>query len=96
MVKIFYCSDYPLATAAFSNAGNSSSATERDYLISQGSSIASKNQIFYHTVTMTDSGDKNPSDSGDGKDEEGDETGSLKTEDFEVRMDLTDDLLHMV
>lgn len=45
---------------------------------------------------MTDSGDKNPSDSGDGKDEEGDETGSLKTEDFEVRMDLTDDLLHMV
>lgn len=78
-----------------SNAGNSRSSAERIYHIGQESSISPENQLLYHSLTMTDGGDENPSESSDGKDE-GDEIGSLKTEDFEVQMDLTDDLLHMV
>ena len=38
----------------------------------------------------------NQFDSGGGRDNEGDEAGTSKAEDLEVRMDLTDDLLHMV
>lgn len=41
-------------------------------------------------------GEENRIDSSGGKDDEGDASGTSKTEDFEVRMDLTDDLLHMV
>lgn len=96
MIKTFYCSDYHFATAAVSsNAENSSSSQERDYHISQGSS-PSKNQIFYHTLTMIDGGDKNPSEFTDENDDEGHESDTLRTEDLESRMDLTDDLLHMV
>ncbi|KAG6675169.1 hypothetical protein I3843_15G083200 [Carya illinoinensis] len=87
--------DYHFPTSVASNAGNSRSSAERVYHFSQGSSIPPENQLFYHSLTMTDGGDENPSESSDGKDD-GDEIGSLKTEDFEVRMDLTDDLLHMV
>jgi hypothetical protein len=94
MIKTFYCSDHHFATAVSSNAENSSSSQERDYHISQGSS-PSKNQIFYHTLTMNDCGDKNLSEFTDGKDD-GHESDTLRTEDLESRMDLTDDLLHMV
>ncbi|KAF5468651.1 hypothetical protein F2P56_012790 [Juglans regia] len=87
---------YHFPTSVGSNAGNSRSSAERVYHISQGSSIPTENQLFYHSPTMTDGGDENPSESSDGKDDGGDEIGDLKTEDFEVRMDLTDDLLHMV
>ncbi|KAM4122509.1 hypothetical protein ACB094_01G089000 [Castanea mollissima] len=88
--------EYHFPTAVFSNAGNSSSSADRDYHISQGSSFPSKNQIFYQTLTMCDGGGKNASESSDGTDDVGDESGSPRLEDFEVRMDLTDDLLHMV
>ncbi|XP_042965343.1 F-box/LRR-repeat protein 15-like isoform X1 [Carya illinoinensis] len=88
--------EYNFSTAVTSKAGSSAISAERDYQISQGSSFSSKNQMFYHTVTMADGGDKNASKSRDGKDDEGDESGRLETEYLEVRMDLTDDLLHMV
>lgn len=88
--------EYPFTTVVSSNAGISSSSADRDYHISLGSSFPSTNQMFYHTLTMNDGGGKNSSESSDGKDDEGDESGSPKMEDFEVRMDLTDDLLHMV
>ena len=45
---------------------------------------------------MSDGGGKNSSECSDGTDDVGDESGSPRLEDFEVRMDLTDDLLHMV
>ena len=96
IIKKIWCSEYHFASAVFSNAGNSSSSAERDYHISQGSSFPSKNQIFYHTLTMSDGGGKNSSECSDGTDDVGDEIGSPRLEDFEVRMDLTDDLLHMV
>lgn len=89
IIKKFWCSEYHFA-------GNSSSSADRDYHISQGSSFPSKNQIFYHTLTMSDGGGKNSSESSDGTDDVGDKSGSPRLEDFEVRMDLTDDLLHMV
>lgn len=96
IIKKFWCSEYHIPTAVFSNAGNSSSSADRDYHINQGSSFPSKNQIFYQTSTMSDGGGKNASESSDGTDDVGDESGSPRLEDFEVRMDLTDDLLHMV
>ncbi|KAH7523879.1 hypothetical protein FEM48_Zijuj06G0058800 [Ziziphus jujuba var. spinosa] len=84
------------ATAITSGAGNSSSSGDKDYNISQDTYVVSKNEIFYHTFMLNASGEENHDDSSSGKDVEGDESGTSKTEDSEVRMDLTDDLLHMV
>lgn len=88
--------DYHFASAVSSNVENSSSAQERDDHNFQGSSTPSKNQMFYHALTMTDGVGKFPSESSDGKDDEGCESGTLRMEELESRMDLTDDLLHMV
>lgn len=90
------CSERHYATAITSGDGNSSSSGDRDYNISQGSYAASKNEIFYHNFMLNNGGEENHLDSSSGKDVERDESGTSKTEDFEVRMDLTDDLLHMV
>ncbi|KAF3446108.1 hypothetical protein FNV43_RR11287 [Rhamnella rubrinervis] len=84
------------ATAITSGDGNSSSSGDRDYNISQGSYVASKNEIFYHNFMLNNGGEENHFESRSGKDVERDESGTSKAEDFEVRMDLTDDLLHMV
>lgn len=45
---------------------------------------------------LNNAGEENQFDSSGGKDDDGDASGASKVEDFEVRMDLTDDLLHMV
>lgn len=90
------CSECHYATAITSGAGNSSSSGDKDYNINQGSNVASKNEIFYHTFMLNTGGEETQDDSISGKDVEGDESGTSKTEDSEVRMDLTDDLLHMV
>lgn len=90
------CSECHYATAITSGDGNSSSSGDRDYNISQGSYVASKNEISYHNFMLANGGEENHFDSSSGKDLERDESGTSKTEDFEVRMDLTDDLLHMV
>ncbi|XVE53839.1 hypothetical protein DITRI_Ditri03aG0034200 [Diplodiscus trichospermus] len=50
--------------------------------------------IFYHNFMLNNGSDGHPFDANGGKDEE--DEGCLRTEDFEIRMDLTDDLLHMV
>ncbi|XWS26471.1 hypothetical protein CRYUN_Cryun26dG0035300 [Craigia yunnanensis] len=67
---------------------------ERDYNINQGSSISSNNGIFDHNFMLNNGSDVHPFDANGGKDDE--DEGGLRTEDFEIRMDLTDDLLHMV
>ncbi|RVW52254.1 F-box/LRR-repeat protein 15 [Vitis vinifera] len=82
-------------TAMPLEAGNSSSSTDRDYNVSQ-SPIPFNNEILRLTSMSNDSDDENPLDSNDGRDEEGDGFSTSKMEDLEVRMDLTDDLLHMV
>lgn len=89
------CSESHYAAAITSGAGNSSSSGDRDYNISQGSYVVSKKEIVYHNFMMND-GEENHFDSSDEEDVERDDSGTSKTEDFEVRMDLTDDLLHMV
>lgn len=77
-----------------SDAGNSSSTADRDYDFGQGST-SSHNGVFYQNFLLNNDGDGNPFDKSGGKGD-GDENGSPKPEDLEVRMDLTDDLLHMV
>ncbi|PON73101.1 F-box domain containing protein [Parasponia andersonii] len=84
------------SSAISSVAGNSSSSGDRHYDISHGSYVASKNEVFYHTFMVNNVGEQNQFDSTGGKDDERDASGTSKTEDFEIRMDLTDDLLHMV
>lgn len=77
-----------------SEAGNSSSSTDREYIVSPSSIVFNKEGL--PLTTMLNGGDgENPLESYDGREEEGDGF-STKMEDSEVRMDLTDDLLHMV
>ncbi|EEF46136.1 conserved hypothetical protein [Ricinus communis] len=82
-------------TAMSSDAGNPSSSSDRDFNLNQSSSVPARNEIFYHNFMWNNSSEENPCDSGGGRDD-GDESGTSKSEDLEVRMDLTDDLLHMV
>ncbi|KAF4352566.1 hypothetical protein F8388_014497 [Cannabis sativa] len=84
------------STAISSVAGNSSSSGDKHYDITHGSYVASKNEIFYHTFMLNNVGEENQFDLIGGNDNEGDTSGPSKTEDLEIRMDLTDDLLHMV
>ncbi|BFG18060.1 hypothetical protein CerSpe_043340 [Prunus speciosa] len=88
--------DVHCAMVISSGAGNSSSSADRDYRINQGSNVPYKSETFFQNFTPNNGGEESPFDSGSGKDDEGDKSGTSKTEDLEVRMDLTDDLLHMV
>lgn len=93
----FFCSrgcSYAI-TAMSSEAGNSSSSADREYNVAHAP-IAFNNEILPLTSMLNDGNDDNPHDSDDGRNEEGDGFGASKMEDSEVRMDLTDDLLHMV
>lgn len=90
------CSDVHCAMVISSGAGNSSSSADRDYRINQGSNVPYKSETFFQNFTPNNGGEESPFESGSGKDDEGDKSGTSKTEDLEVRMDLTDDLLHMV
>lgn len=81
--------------ATSSGAGNSSSS-DRDYSRNQGSNVLYKSEAFYHSLVPNNGGEENPFESVSGKDDERDNGDTSNSEDFEVRMDLTDDLLHMV
>ncbi|KAA8546239.1 hypothetical protein F0562_003022 [Nyssa sinensis] len=63
----------------------------KDYSFNQGSC---KSEIRYLSPMLNGGDDENPLDSTGERDGVG--YGASKTEDLEVRMDLTDDLLHMV
>lgn len=80
-------------TVISSEVGYSSSRAYTTY--SQGS-FPSNNEIFYHTSSLHSDGYKNLIGSSSGKDDEENDSGASEMEDSEVRMDLTDDLLHMV
>lgn len=95
-VDTISCSDFHYAMAMASGAGNSSSSVDRNYSISQGSNVPYQSETFFHNFTPNNGGEENPFESSSGKDDERDNGGTSKTDDFEVRMDLTDDLLHMV
>ncbi|KAJ7958407.1 F-box/LRR-repeat protein 15 [Quillaja saponaria] len=83
--------EYHFATTVSSNAGSSIASIGRDYNETQGSS-----ETCYNTFTFNGSSDENTLDISCLRDNGGDESGTSKVEDLEVRMDLTDDLLHMV
>ncbi|XP_050216810.1 F-box/LRR-repeat protein 15 [Mercurialis annua] len=87
--------DFHYTTAMPSDAGDSSSSGDKDVSLSQSSIVPFRNEIYYHNFMWNNSSEENICDnSGGGGDDN--ESGTLKSEDLEVRMDLTDDLLHMV
>ncbi|XP_038699371.1 F-box/LRR-repeat protein 15 [Tripterygium wilfordii] len=91
-----YGSHYWLyATPIASDARNSFSSGHGDYSSGGGSSVSYRNEIVYHNFMLNDSVDGNSFGSSGGRDD-GSESETSKSEDSEVRMDLTDDLLHMV
>ncbi|XP_044472422.1 F-box/LRR-repeat protein 15 isoform X2 [Mangifera indica] len=75
------------------------STSPRDYgkncNIRMGSLVSPANEILYHNYIWNNTSDESPIDPTGGKGD-GKENDTLKTEDIEVRMDLTDDLLHLV
>ncbi|PPS05670.1 hypothetical protein GOBAR_AA14976 [Gossypium barbadense] len=70
------------------------SLVPREYNNHQCSSISSNKGVFYHNFMLNSGSDGHRFDGNGGKDEENE--GDLRAEDSEIRMDLTDDLLHMV
>ncbi|KAJ7966360.1 F-box/LRR-repeat protein 15 [Quillaja saponaria] len=76
-----------------SSDGNFSASADRGHKITQGSSAHYKNERCYDTFMFTGNVDENTLGISHLRDSGGD---TLKIEDLEVRMDLTDDLLHMV
>ncbi|XP_061349571.1 F-box/LRR-repeat protein 15-like [Gastrolobium bilobum] len=86
------------ATPTSSNTGKcSASADYGDYDYIQSSSLRPNNETFYDAFTLMCTGEENNFDSSSFvKDSEGYDSDISKVEDIEVRMDLTDDLLHMV
>ncbi|XP_027333810.1 F-box/LRR-repeat protein 15 isoform X3 [Abrus precatorius] len=84
------------ANSASSNTGKCSvSAEYGDYDYVQGSSLRNSDTC-YDAFTLMCSGKESNFDSRCGKDDEAYDSDISNVEDAEVRMDLTDDLLHMV
>lgn len=73
-----------------SDAGNSGSSVERSVSFGVASSSRTDTDMFCQNFILNYTGRK------DGKRDDGDDNGSSDAEDFEVHIDLTDDLLHMV
>lgn len=91
------CSGRHFAASSSSNAGiSNASAGHRNYDYIRGKSVQHKNVMCYDPFMMMCTGDGNNFDSSCVKDSEGDDSDISKAEDVVVRMDLTDDLLHMV
>ncbi|KAJ6743359.1 hypothetical protein OIU85_017328 [Salix viminalis] len=94
--RVNSCSnDCHYAAVMASGAGNSTPSADRHLGLRQSSSTPSNNDIFYHNFMWNNNSDDNPFDSNGARDD-GDDSITSKSEDLEVRMDLTDDLLHMV
>uniref|UniRef100_A0A1J3K3K4 F-box/LRR-repeat protein 15 n=1 Tax=Noccaea caerulescens TaxID=107243 RepID=A0A1J3K3K4_NOCCA len=72
-----------------SDAGNSGSSVERTVSFGVASSSRTDTDMFCQNFILNYSRK-------DGKKDDGDDNGSSDAEDFEVHIDLTDDLLHMV
>ena len=82
----FSCSEGRSASGVSSDAGSS---VERTVSFGVASSSRTDVDMFCQNFILN-YGRK------DGKKDEGDDNGSSESEDFEVHIDLTDDLLHMV
>ncbi|KAL0872687.1 hypothetical protein Bca101_022392 [Brassica carinata] len=78
------------ASGISSDAANSVSSIERSVSFGVASSSRTDTDMFCQNFILNYTGRK------DGKKDDGDDNGSSESEDFEVHIDLTDDLLHMV
>ncbi|XP_072990666.1 F-box/LRR-repeat protein 15 [Typha latifolia] len=81
----------------------SSSGAEASALLNAGehnaqsSSVLSENEMAYYLSLFSNDGyDKKPRDATDGGGADGNSSGSRNVEDIEIRMDLSDDLLHLI
>ncbi|XP_010273918.1 PREDICTED: F-box/LRR-repeat protein 15-like [Nelumbo nucifera] len=89
--------EYGYACTIMSGADTSISLAVGNYDTSQSSSASCENDtINYLNSLPNDGGNGKSADSNNGDDDHGDEGNSSKMEVSEVKMDLTDDLLHMV
>ncbi|XP_030470403.1 F-box/LRR-repeat protein 15 [Syzygium oleosum] len=85
------------ATASSANAGSSRIYSDRHFNLYRDSSASALKSELNYPTSMSDIIDyAYHIESRDGIDNVSDVDGEAKTEDSEVRMDLTDDLLHMV
>ncbi|CAN1217205.1 F-box/LRR-repeat protein 15 [Linum perenne] len=93
--KVFTASrDCDYATMMPSSTSLSSSSGPKDMNFSRN---PDRGEIIYHNFMWNDSSDDGCfASNGNGGDGNGDETPPSKSDDLEVRMDLSDDLLHMV
>ncbi|XP_058079503.1 F-box/LRR-repeat protein 15-like isoform X2 [Magnolia sinica] len=95
--KVLFHSEACHYAVMASGADASTSAVDGHNSISQGSSVPSENEMVLNLSSVSnDVGGRNPTDANGGEDDDGDGSNISKIEDLEVRMDLTDDLLHMV
>jgi len=85
----FNCSECRSVSGVSSDAGNSVSSVERTVSFGIASSSRTDTDMFCQNFILN-------YNRKDGKKDDGDDNGSSDTEDFEVHIDLTDDLLHMV
>lgn len=85
----FNCSECRSVSGVSSDAVNSGSSVERTVSFGIASSSRSDTDMFCQNFILNYSRK-------DGKKDDGDDNGSSDAEDFEVHIDLTDDLLHMV
>lgn len=89
-VLIFNPFYFHLFSSVSSDAGNSGSSVEGSVSFGVASSSRTDTDMFCQNFILNYAGRK------DGKRDDGDDNGSSDAEDFEVHIDLTDDLLHMV
>ncbi|KAL5995317.1 hypothetical protein ACLOJK_025375 [Asimina triloba] len=93
---VFHSGAYNQGVKA-SGADASTSTVDRLDILPQGSSVSSGNELVLNASSISnDIHGRNPSDSDGEEDDDGDAPNVTKIEDLEVRMDLTDDLLHMI
>ncbi|CAI0448354.1 unnamed protein product [Linum tenue] len=77
------------------DAGHSGSSEPMNFDFTQNRGVPSEDAIVYHNLIWNSSNDETSFGSNSGGDG-GDGSGPSKSDDLEVRMDLSDDLLHMV
>ena len=88
----FFCRERYFSTNA-GKCGASNEYGDYDYI---KDSLRPSGETCCDTFALMGAGEENDFDSSIVEDGEGDDSDILKVEDAEVRMDLTDDLVHMV
>lgn len=92
-----FCSNRQFATSTSSNSGKSNKLIDFGDLDDiPGPSLRYNNDSCYDSLALMNSSEENNMDSSIANDSEGNDDDISNVEDLVNRMDLTDDLLHMV